>query len=127
MSLDLWEKVERFAKSAAKRTTTLGRFLDILKPKLSCGTIHPRWMAVDHNDAAPIAIPGSDGEIATFGEHREFLTRVLGDIDHRRVLDLLYRETCLIVLLVRDRLEREKPLEATFDVNENNPSREITV
>ena len=40
---------------------------------------------------------------------------MLQEVDHRQVLDFLYRKTALVVLLVRDRLEREKPLEAKFE------------
>jgi hypothetical protein len=43
---------------------------------------------------------------------------VLQEVDHRQVLDFLYRKTALVVLLVRDRLEREKPLEAKFETEE---------
>jgi hypothetical protein len=46
---------------------------------------------------------------------RQFLTDLLQEVDHREVLDYLYRKTSLVVLLVRDRLEREKPIEAKFE------------
>lgn len=51
-------------------------------------------------------------------ERREFLTRVLDEADDRSVLDVAYRQTAYVVLLVRDRLEREKPYEAKFLVEE---------
>jgi len=46
------------------------------------------------------------------------LTDVLQGVDHRQVLDFLYRKTALVVLLVRDRLEREKQLESKFTEGE---------
>lgn len=59
------------------------------------------------------------GEILELGgdqaEQREFLTGVLARVDQRRVVDLLYRQTAYCVLLVRDRLERERPIEARFE------------
>lgn len=51
-------------------------------------------------------------------ERREFLTRVLDEADDRAVLDVAYKQTAYVVLLVRDRLEREKPYEAQFTVDE---------
>lgn len=48
------------------------------------------------------------------GERREFLTRVIDEADDEAVLDVAYRQTAYVVLLVRDRLEREKPYEASF-------------
>lgn len=47
-------------------------------------------------------------------EPKEFLTRVIDEADHRAVLDVAYRQTAYVVLLVRDRIEREKPYEAYF-------------
>lgn len=48
------------------------------------------------------------------GERREFLTRVIDEADDEAVLDVAYRQTAYVVLLVRDRIEREKPYEAHF-------------
>lgn len=45
-------------------------------------------------------------------EKREFLTGIIAEADDRSVLELAYKQTAYIVLLVRDRLEREKPYEA---------------
>lgn len=45
-------------------------------------------------------------------EKREFLTGIIAEADDRAVLELAYKQTAYIVLLVRDRLEREKPYEA---------------
>lgn len=120
---DLWGQVERFAKAAAKRAGSLGEFIEKLKPRLSCATLSPKWLAV-----------GAKGEISTIAVHdietgalryaiqpaapvdqREFLTGILGGIDHQQVLALIYRETAYCVLLVRDRLERERPIERHID------------
>jgi hypothetical protein len=49
---------------------------------------------------------------------REFLTGVIAEADHKAVLDLAYKQTAYVVLLVRDRLEREKPYEAQFVIEE---------
>lgn len=45
-------------------------------------------------------------------ERREFLTSILAEADDRAVLEVAYKQTAYVVLLVRDRLEREKPYEA---------------
>lgn len=116
---DVWGQVERFTKSSAKRATTLPRFLEALKPRLLCATLHPRAMEVGMTGVIPLVELGT-GEFAQVeprdGEpQREFLTGVLRAANERRVLDLLYRETAWVILLVRDRLERERPLERRFD------------
>lgn len=97
----VWEQVERFAKAAAKRADTLPRWLEAMKPRLLVGTLSPRWIAV---------ALGADPEA---GEDRSFaLAPILTGADQRAVLGRLYRETAYVVLLVRDRLERERPIEA---------------
>lgn len=113
---DVWSQVERFAKASAKRATTLPRFIESLKPRLLCGTISPRWMEVGIKGAVPM-VDTEDGlriQLSAPDDQREFMTAVIDDADTRRVLDRLYRETAYVVLLVRDRLEREKPIENRF-------------
>jgi len=112
---DLWSQIERFVKAAAKRADTLPRFLEALKPRLACGTINPKWMEAGIRGALLLGEYATGERVAIAGEpHREFLTGVLAQVEHRSVLTLLYRETAWIVLLVRDRLEREKPVETRF-------------
>lgn len=123
---DMWGMIERAVKSVAKRAPNLGEFIEKLKPKLMCSTINPRWLKpnpwadITTESGAQIdeaAIRFKDGSFAVFGnqERRYFLTDILRDANHREVLDLLYRQASLIILLVRDRLEQEKPIEITFE------------
>ena len=108
---DVWAQVERFTKASAKRARTVPAFLESLKPRLACGTIHPRWMETGIKGLLPIG--DSAGHVAYIqaADSREFLTGVLSACDEREVLRRLYRETAWVILLVRDRLEREKPIE----------------
>lgn len=120
---DMWGQIERFVKAAAKRAQTLPAFIESLKPRLCCDTINPRWMEAGvKGDISLLARTNAAGktEYVQFvaDEQREFLTRVLAAVDHRQVIDKLYRETAWIVLLVRDRLEREKPIEQNVGIDE---------
>lgn len=113
---DVWGQVERFTKSAAKRARTLPEFLERLKPRLSCATLNPRYLASDTRAARPMVELETGEIIAPSEDGREFLTRVLDRTDPKPVLDKLYRETTVIILLVRERCEREKITEAIIDV-----------
>ncbi len=95
ISMDLWSRIERFVKAAAKRAQTLAEFVERLKPRLCCETLRP------------LRIAPADG---TGEETRDFLTGVFGRpaADPVLVLRALSKETSLCVLLVRERLEREK-------------------
>ncbi len=108
--LDMWAQIERFAKAAAKRADGIDDFINSFKRKMACGTINPYWMRDDV--AAANAIIKDSGEIITFSENRGFGLEIFEDeAQSKDVVDCIYNKTQNIILLVRDRLEREKPLE----------------
>jgi len=111
VSPDMWSQIERFTKASAKRARTIPEFIESLKPRLQCGTIHPRWMETGIKGLLPITDKLGRTEYIQTADSREFLTSVLAQCNEREVLRRLYRETAWIILLVRDRLEREKPIE----------------
>lgn len=120
---DMWGIIERAVKSTAKRARDLGEFIEKLKPKLMCSTIHPRWANTLPEGMETVAMkPLPDGSFAEIREQgrRQFMTDLLQEVDHKEVLDVLYRQAALVILLVRDRLEREKPYEAKFEEVEFN-------
>ncbi|MDF1578607.1 MAG: hypothetical protein P1P81_09230 [Desulfobulbales bacterium] len=83
-STDMWAKIERFVKAAAKRAESLPRFLENLKPRLSCPNVRPSTLK-------PVS-----------------LADLQAPSDTPAVLAVLYKETAWVILLVRDRLERER-------------------
>ncbi|MFN7175203.1 MAG: phytoene desaturase family protein, partial [Thermaurantiacus tibetensis] len=79
---DMWGQIERFTKAAAKRADSLPRFLETLKPRLSCDTLAPRAMAVGLAGAPTVALgDGAFAELAPAAGQREFLTAVLERAD----------------------------------------------
>lgn len=118
---DMWGLIERAVKASAKRATSIPRFIETLKPKLSCPTLHPRWM--ETGIAGEITLTPVQGggfvQLENDPDRREFLAGPINDADASAVLDVLYRETAWIVLLVRGRLEREKPVEKRFATTED--------
>lgn len=113
---DMWGMIERAVKSVSKRAGDLGEFIEKLKPKLMCQTIQPRWAQTIPEDMISMRRM-QDGTLAQVQDigRRAFLTDVLQQVDHRQVLDILYKKTTIIVLLVRDRLERERPIESKLE------------
>lgn len=111
---DVWSQVERFTKAAAKRATTLPAFIEALKPRFYAGTLSPRAMEAGIKGPVPLLALGSGAvlEVAAPEEQREFMVGVIERADQKAVLDRLYHETAWVVLLVRDRLERERPIES---------------
>lgn len=110
---DVWSQIERFTKASAKRARSIPEFLESLKPRVLAGTLSPRAMEAGVKGPVPLLSMGSGQvlEVAASDEQREFMVGVIERADQRAVLDRLYRQTAYIVLLVRDRLERERPVE----------------
>lgn len=107
--LDMWGQIERFAKMSAKRSDSIDDFIDQFKRKMACSTINPYWMRNDFVSANAVVM--EDGSIVTFAndDRRSFGLELFDNPqDAANVLDCIYRKTQIIILLVRDRLEREK-------------------
>jgi hypothetical protein len=115
---DLWAQIERFAKASAKRARAIPDFLEAFKPRLACATIHPRHMEAGIHGLQALINSAGQTEYMERGDQREFLTGVLAQCEPKAVIDRIYKNTAWIVLLVRERLEREKPLESKFKEEE---------
>lgn len=113
VSPEMWGQIERFTKASAKRARSPWDFIESLKPRLCCPSINPKWVEVG---ATGRVVSLGDGSFAEFPEsgQREFLTGVLNEADGRAVVNALYKHTAWVIALVRDRLEREKPIESKF-------------
>ncbi|KQQ90968.1 hypothetical protein [Aureimonas sp. Leaf324] len=114
----MWARIERFVKDSAKRSKTLPAFIEALKPRLACETISPRWMRIGSNGEVPL-LAVHDAETGALREYvqiddpdrREFPTKLVERSDARQTIQRLFSETAWVVMLVRDRIEREKPAE----------------
>ena len=112
VSLDMWGRIERFTKASAKRAQTAPDFIEKLKTKMSCESISPRWCEVGLKNDIGLISAGNGAMIQVAAEEqREFLTRAVAEVDENALLNALFKNTAWVVLLVRERLEREKPQE----------------
>lgn len=114
---EMWGQIERFCKSSAKRAKTIPQFIEQFKPKMSCASISPKWTEV----ATKGRLFQHGENLIDFGhneEKREFLTSVISESDSKSVMKCLLKETSWVIALVRDRLEQEKSIESTFNIEE---------
>lgn len=112
--VDMWGQIERFTKVSAKRAISIGSFLETFKRKMACETINPKWC--DSGSKVMSAIQDELGNIIISGEKgRQFLTEVIESGKDQDILYQLYKETARVIMLVRDRLEREKPIESKLE------------
>lgn len=115
--MDMWAQIERFAKASAKRNTDIDGFVNTFKKKMACGTVNPYFLK-NENEIAH-AVQNLRGEIAVFKKNdavRSFALNIFEDEETgREVVKCIYEKTQIIILLVRDRLEREKTEEVFAD------------
>ncbi|AWP37791.1 hypothetical protein [Heyndrickxia coagulans] len=64
-------------------------------------------MSAIQDELGNIIVTGND----TDGKNRQFLTEIMESGKDQQILYELYKETARVIMLVRDRLEREKPIE----------------
>lgn len=126
---DMWGIIERAVKSSAKRALNLHDFIERLKPRLMCSTLKPKWMATDEEallSPVTMAVNRETGEIIQKQDkgRRQFWVEILEEVNHQAVLDILYRKTSWVIALVRDRLERERPLEVSGIIKEDEEDEE---
>lgn len=117
--LDMWGQIERFAKAAAKRSNGIDDFINSFKMKMACSTINPYWMRNDVPAANATVL--KDGSIMSFDrDQRAFGLEIFDDEENgREIMDCIYNKTQIIILLVRERLEREEMLKQGDGENED--------
>lgn len=81
-----------------------------------CETVNPKW-CTSGSEKILTAIEDGTGSIIMKNHEgkREFLTDILEGGNDQLILHELYKETARVVMLVRDRLEREKPIEKELE------------
>ncbi|MBT9142889.1 MAG: hypothetical protein DDT29_01286 [Dehalococcoidia bacterium] len=114
---EVWGQVSRAVSGCAFRSVDLWEFIEKMKPKLQVAELKPKWMRTD-NPVISMFIDHDTGEIIQRGQQeskRQFWTDILETADHEAVLNALSKKTSLVVALVRDRLERERPYEVELE------------
>lgn len=126
VSPDMWGIIERATKSCAKRADNLNNFIEKFKKKVSCSTLKPAYM-MSHTKAEEILVPDKSGGFISKKEtgKREFWLNIIEDSDNQEVLNELYKHTSFIIVLVRDRLEREKYLKEIGKLEEEEENEEV--
>ena len=107
--VDMWAQIERFCRSSAKRAEGIDQFVQTFKRKMACGTINPRYTRT--GSAANAVFVPETGEIKVFGDDaRDFGMDVFEQPAEKQeeIVNCLYNNTQAVILLVRERLEREK-------------------
>lgn len=83
---------------------------------MACETINPRWCTAVADEYSTLIL-NPDGSIEQYSrdEQRNFLTDIIEAGQDEEIIKKLYSETGRVIMLVRERLEREKPIEAKLE------------
>lgn len=98
--LDTWNRAESFCKAACLKSSTTGEFVTRFKEMAKIPSIKPYYLT----DASKM-VEMPDGSIIQSDNVRDYKLDIFEDDDIRRTIE---KEYPIIVMLVRERIQREK-------------------
>lgn len=98
--LETWTRFVSFAKGACLKSTSLAEFVDNFCKKAQIGTVKPLYLKTDGN---MVVMP--DGSIIEDPGVKDYKLNIFAEDG---LLPLIEKETQYLVLLVRERIQREK-------------------
>lgn len=102
--VDTWTRFVSYIKGSMEKATNTAEFCDNFCEKAMVGSIKPRYLKVGDG---PIILP--TGELIQSEDFKDYQLDIFSD---DRLTVLFEKETQLLAILVRDRIQREK-LEVT--------------
>lgn len=101
--LETWNRVESYCVGACKKSRTTSEFVTKFKELGKIGAIKPRYLADPTKDSEMTVLP--DGTLVESDRVKNYRIGLLEDNEIRKTIE---KEYPLVVILVRDRIQREK-------------------
>lgn len=101
--LETWNRVESYCVGACKKSRTTSEFVTKFKELGKIGAIKPRYLADPTKDSEMTVLP--DGMLVESDCVKNYRIGLLEDNEIRKTIE---KEYPLVVILVRDRIQREK-------------------
>lgn len=101
--LETWTRVESFCKGACLKSSTTAEFMTKFKEMAKIGAIKPCYLADCQDGINLVAMP--DGSVVSGESFKNYQISIVEDNDIKKVIE---KEYPLIVMLVRERIQREK-------------------
>lgn len=108
--VETWERFNSFARGACLKSRTTAEFVQEFCRKAKTASLKPKFLATGD----PVLIP-STGELIISDRYKDYR---LGIIEDNSILPLIKKETIYLIMLVRERIQREK-LEGCCDEAED--------
>jgi hypothetical protein len=97
--LETWERFEEFARGACLKSNTTAEFVQEFCKKAKVSSIKPKYL--DTGEAVPL----SGGALVVSEGIKNYNLSIIEDND---ILKIINSESIYIILLVRERIQREK-------------------
>ena len=101
--LETWNRAESACVGACKKSTTTPEFVTKFKELAKVGSIKPRYLSSGETGLQMMP----DGTVIESGAVKEYHTDIMEDDQVRSTIE---KEYPIIVLLVRERIQREKDM-----------------
>lgn len=97
--LETWERFENFSRGACLKANTIAEFVQAFCKKAKVHSIKPRYL----DTGEPILMP--DGTLISTSDMKNYRLDIIADDN---LLEIINRESVYVILLVRERIQREK-------------------
>lgn len=111
--LETWDRFQTFVRGACLKASTTAEFVQVFCKKAKIDSVKPRYL----NTGDPVEMPDT-GELILSSDVSDYRLGILADND---LLRLYNAESLYLIMLVRERIQREKMtlMEAEYDEEED--------
>lgn len=101
--METWNRCKTFMRAACLRSSTTAEFVDNFCHRARIQSIRPKYLSTGE----PVRVAGTD-ELIDSPDFKNYATEIIEDND---LLKLYENESLYIIMLVRERIQREKMTE----------------
>lgn len=98
--LETWDRFQTFVRGACLKASTTAEFVQAFCKKAKIDSVKPRYLSTGE----PVVMPDT-GELIVSGAVADYRLNILADND---LLRLYNTESLYLIMLVRERIQREK-------------------
>lgn len=101
--VETWNRMESLCRGACRKSSTTSEFVTKFKQAAGIGAIKPRYLSDPDAETGLQVL--SDGSVVGSSEVKTYRTDIIRDNEIRSVIE---RDYPLIIMLIRERVQREK-------------------
>lgn len=99
--LETWSRFQSLVRGSCLKASNTAEFVQSFCKKAKIDSVKPHYLDTDE----PVLIPGTDGELVQSEGVKDYRLSILAD---NNLLHLYNMESIYLIMLVRERIQREK-------------------